>query len=229
MQQQYNPDNDCMNYVSGNKIFLLAEISPQSVNELIGNLCNLVHAMKWHPVYERSKHITNPYQLASNGIKNPVIDVYINSYGGSIDEANSIMSLLNLARAKGAIIRTTNMGVAGSVASHIAIQGTPTFRIMYEKAYNFIHYGSSQIFIDRGATELEKAAQYEKEMRKMFHSPYLSYTDITPQELAELQQTEYGFINATDCMDKKICDWILTDTGKLIDRQKLKQYRARNR
>lgn len=205
------------NYVSGNKVFLLSDIDTTSVNELIGNLSNMVDNLPWCKVYSSHTKITNPYKFNRSELKNPIIDVYINSGGGKLSEAKSIMTLLNLARAKGAIIRTTVMGRASSSASLIAIQGTPNFRIMYEQAYNMIHYGKSTLQIDR-IMEVEKAAQYEKEMRESFKSPYLQYTDLTPAELTELQRTEYGYINAKECLNKKMCDWILTTDGHFITR-----------
>lgn len=208
-----------LNYISGNKIFLLGMIDTESVNELIGNISNMVDDLHWGPVYSANHApISNPYHVDRRAIKNQIIDVYINSCGGYVNETKSIMMLLNMARAKGAIIRTTNMGKAASSASLIAIQGTPGFRIMYEQAYNMIHYGKSTLSIDR-FQEMERAAQYEKEMRDSFNAPYLQCTDLTSDELNELLRTEQGYLNAQECLRKNICDWILTTNGQFIKRR----------
>ena len=207
------------NYISGNKIFILGRIDSTSCNELIGNLSNLVDTMDWVPLYELNlKNLPNPYLFRPDPSQIPIIDVYLDSQGGSISTTKSIMALLNLARNKGAIIRTMVMGMAASCASIIAVQGTPGFRTMYEQSYNLIHYGSAIYDVDK-PTEIDKAAKYEKEMRKNFFAPYLQYTSLTQNELDELQKTEYSMLSARNCLQKGICDWILTTNGKFIKRK----------
>lgn len=204
------------NYITGNKVFILGSIDDTSCNELIGNLSNLVDAFDWVPVYDLDlKRLTNPYLFCPKPAQLPIIDVYLDSPGGALSTTKSIMTLLNMARSKGAIIRTMVMGTAASCASLIAIQGTPGFRTMYEQSYNMIHYGHSRYNIDR-PTEIDKAAKYEKEMRKNFFTPYLQFTNLTKEELDKLQQTEYSMLSAKECLHKKICDWILTINGKFI-------------
>lgn len=204
-------------YVSGNKIFIMDRIDRNTCNELVGNISNMVDSLSWNPIYEPNSQTildNNPYILTTKDTI-PVIDVYIDSGGGDLSATKSILTQLNLARNKGAIIRTTVMGTAASCASIIAIQGTPGFRIMYEQSYNLIHYGNSSYQITK-PSEANKIAKYENEMRKNFYSPYLRYTSLTQQELKKLQQTEYNFLSAQECLDKKLCDWVLTTDGIFI-------------
>lgn len=211
-----NNSKSC-NYVSGNKVFILGEINEATTSELIGNLSNMVDELRFEPIYAiKNNTIKNPYVLPDPSIQ--VVDVYINSGGGLLSQAKSIMALLNLARAKGAIIRTTVMGYAGSSASLIAIQGTPNFRIMYEQSHNMVHYGNSKLLIDRGGDEMEKASQFEKTLRQTFNAPYMKYTNIKQNELSKLQKTEFGHMFARECLAKNMCDWILTTDGKFISR-----------
>lgn len=204
------------NYIAGNKVFILDGINDKTTAELIGNLSVLVDSLDWNPIFDSATaQVINPYSFSAEN--HPIIDVYINSGGGNLSQTKSIMTLLNLARAKGAIIRTTNMGIAASCASLIAVQGTPKFRIMYEQAYNMIHYGKSTFSVDK-VDEIERARKLENEKRANFNAPYLKYTNLTDKELKQFQKTEYGHMNAQKCLQKNICDWILTTDGKFITR-----------
>lgn len=211
------------NYISGNKVFILGQIDNTSCNELIGNLSNLVDSLDWVPLYELNlAKLQSPYLFFPDPSDCPVIDIYLDSPGGSMSTTKSIMTLLNLARNKGAIIRTMVMGTAASCASIIAVQGTPGFRTMYEQSYNLIHYGYSVYDVDK-PTEIDKAAKYEKEMRKNFFAPYLQYTSLTQNELDELQKTEYSMLSARECLRHGMCDWILMPDGKFVKRRITKQ------
>lgn len=202
------------NYISGRKIFLLDELTTTSCAELIGNISNMVDELRWTTIdTEHISQITNPYILPQK--HDQVIDIYINSGGGWLNTTKSIMTLLNIARAKGTIIRTTVMGTAASCASLIAIQGTPGFRIMYDQAYNLIHYGRSTYSVDK-IDEIGRVAKYEREMRDSFNAPYLQYTNLTKHDLSKYQRTEFGNIPARECLEKNICDWILTADGRFI-------------
>ncbi len=204
------------NYISGRKIFLLDELTTTSCAELIGNISNMVDELRWTTIdTEHISQITNPYILPQK--HDQVIDIYINSGGGWLNTTKSIMTLLNIARAKGTIIRTTVMGTAASCASLIAIQGTPGFRIMYDQAYNLIHYGRSTYSVDK-IDEIGRVAKYEREMRDSFNAPYLQYTNLTKHDLSKYQRTEFGNIPACECLKKNICDWILTADGRFISR-----------
>ncbi len=218
MTNEIKNNSRSLNYVAGDKVFILGTIDRESTAELIGNLSNMVDNLSWSSEYNPSqKHITHPYNIDIEYIHNPIIDVYINSDGGKLQSTKSIMALLNLARAKGAIIRTTVTGYACSCASLIAVQGTPGFRVMYEQAFNLIHYGTSRLFVDRAGAAEEAAAQ-EKIERDTFNAPYLKCTNLTARELKKLQQTEHGAMFANECLKKNICDWILTTDGKFIQR-----------
>lgn len=155
------------NYISSRKIFLLDSIDTETCAELIGNISNMVDELHWRPeaIGINLGPIPNPYSLPKNAPQ--VIDICIDSPGGQLSVNKSIMSLLNLARAKDAIIRTFITGNASSCASLIAVQGTPGFRIMYEQSYNLIHYGRSVYSVTK-PIEIDKAAKYEKEMRDSF-------------------------------------------------------------
>ena len=204
------------NYIAGHKIFLLDKLNDETCAELIGNISNMVDNIKWQHQYDTiSTQINNPYKINATP---QIIDVFINSPGGSVNFMNSIIALLTIARAKNAIIRTNVIGNACSCASMIAVQGTPGFRIMYEQSYHLIHYGSSKYTVNK-PTEIDSATRYEKEMRENLNAIYMNNTGLTKSDLAKFQKTEYNYIPAMKCLDKNICDWVLTANGQFITRR----------
>ncbi len=213
-QEKIINESKSKNYITGNKIFLLDLINSNTCSELLGHLSNLVDSLEWRNQSGIDySTFTNPYDISDK--KHQIIDIYIDSPGGKIYTMTSLMHLLNIARAKGTIIRTNVFGTAASCASLIAIQGTPEFRIMYEHGYHLVHYGSSTFSIDKEG-EIERAAKYENEMRNNINSAYTKCTKLTEEQLKELTHIELGYINAQECLNKKMCDWILTDNGKFI-------------
>jgi len=209
-----------MNYVSGNKIFLLDDFKSQTTAELLGNMSNMIDALPWSPVFTEtplfaeSAKLKNPYNLPTE--YPPVVDIYINSPGGINNILTSVTSLLNLARAKGAIIRTNVIGMAGSCASILAVQGTPNFRIMYDVSYHMIHFGQSHMTAARN-NEIETAARNAKRTREKIRQIYLDNTRITPNALKKYYEVEgSGTMTAQECLKHGVCDWIVSPQGIFI-------------
>jgi len=203
------------NYVKQNSIFLYDTINQETCAELIGNLAEMVYNIKSHPTKNDTKTNTSPYDINKSA---PTIDVFINSGGGQCSYMDSIMTFLNIARSKGAIIRTTVTGRAASAASQIAIQGTPGFRIMYQTAFHLVHYGNSSFNVSANG-EAERAMKNEKQLRQNQVNTYKKFTKLTDKEIAECMKTEHHVFSAQQCLEKNMCDWILTDTGLYISRE----------
>ena len=203
------------NYVSDNSVFILDKFSPDTSNELIGNLADMVMSIEPFPVYQIGGKLESPYEPLDTD--RPVIDVYINSNGGSGSILDSIVSLLALAKSRGAIIRTTVLSSASSCGSLLAITGTPGFRIMYSHAYHFVHFGNHCVGASK-ENEIEMAAKHIKETTLAKNNMYLQHTKLTEKELKKLQSNEQGFINAENCLRKGLCDWIIDDFGNIRGR-----------
>ena len=45
---------------------------------------------------------------------------------------------------------------------------------------------------------------------------YLKNTYLKPQEIESLRKNKFGFIPAEECLNKGICDWVMTPQGTLI-------------
>lgn len=224
------------NYMIGNQIFILGDIDSENTYELLGRLAAFVDNMQ--PVdiaADSSISVVNPYHIndemptASNNITSdsvinpykidttPVIDIYISSPGGSMYSTNSIISLLNIARSKGAKIRTTIMGRAESAASVIAVQGDRGLRIINENAFHFIHYGTIH---NINNSEPSAAANriHSDYLLNQTKQTYLAHTNLTQKQINKMMQAETGFIYPQDCLKYGLADWILTRQGKFITR-----------
>lgn len=201
-----------INYIAGNKIFILGTITRETTAELIGRLGLLVDNLQ--PIQLRTiEPITNPYNVKTNA---PIIDIYINSGGGDAHCLYSITSLMDIARTKGALIRTTVMGHAESAASMLAIQGDPGLRIMHKNSFHFAHYGSTTMTIT-SEPAAASFADHDKRMTEQAKQIYLSNTALTRTEVNKMFRAETGFAYPEFCLAKSMCDWIVAD-GKFISR-----------
>jgi len=202
------------NYVRDNTIFLYDYLNRETTAEMIGDLARMVNNVQPSQTKADEAIIQSPYNISN---QTPIIDVFINSPGGNIHMMNSIMTFLNIARSRGAIIRTTITGSAASCASMIAIQGTPEYRIMYNDAYHIVHYGNSSIEVSANG-EIDLAAKNEKRYRQRQIDKYKNFTKLTTKEINECMKTEHHVFSAKECLDKNMCDWILTDNGLFVSR-----------
>lgn len=198
-----------------NKIFILGRFSDEETNEMIGHLACMVYSMKPCNMYSMPATITNPYDLGDSD--RPVIDVYINSPGGSGEILHSISTLLSIAKSRGALVRTTVLGIAASCGSLLAIQGTPGFRIMYSKAYHFVHFGRHGLSA-RTQEEVNMMAMHITEYTTETLKLYTDHTKLTQRDLDRLTKNECGHLNANECLQYGLCDWVIDDFGKLKQR-----------
>ena len=203
------------NYVSDNKVFILDDFLSKTSNELIGNLSDMVFSLPQTSLYQTDTQIISPYDITND--THPIIDVFINSAGGDGKILDSIVALLGIAKSGGAIIRTTVLGRAASCGSLLAITGTPGYRIMYSQSYHFIHFGTHNTRIQK-EEEIELAAKYIKKTTDNKFNMYLEHTYLTQKDLKKLQSNEMGNLSAQDCLNKGLCDWIITDFGHIIGR-----------
>ena len=193
------------------------KISMDKCAEMMGNMAQIITQLPTKPIDTMSAKITSPYDISPDKF---VFDIMINSGGGDVNVYKTISALFALAKSRGAIVRTQNMGGASSCASMLAIQGTPGYRIMADTAYNYIHFGKTTLTIEREG-ELEIATQNVKINRAQVRKIYQEYTKLTPDEIENFTSLEgAGELFATECLEKHLCDWILTCDGRLIGRSR---------
>lgn len=197
---------------------IFEEIAPDTCNEMIGNLAQIIAKLPYKkPIETVSTKIVSPYDVSPDVF---VFDVAINSPGGDLDTYKSIATMFALAKSRGAIVRTNNIGMAASAASMLAVQGTPGYRVMSDTAYNFVHYGF-QVSTGGREKELAIAVKHSKRNHNQVFSIYEKYTKITEKELKTYLSVENsGQLFAKECLRKNICDWVLTHDGQLIGRSR---------
>ena len=123
-----------------------------------------------------------------------------------------------MARANGSIVRTFNLAWAASAASIITISGTKGYRYMAEDALTYIHFGRTGVIAER-QDEIEFKIRNITEHSKLLQKQYLQNTSVTQRELEQYFNVEAsGQLGAKECLEKKICDWIVTNNGEYISR-----------
>ncbi len=207
-------------YICGTQVYILSDFCSKEMNELTGNLGNLIFSLPEHPIYRMSGKLTSPYD--TRNIKNPIIDIFIDSAGGSSSELQNLSTLLNIAKSRGAIIRTTVLSRAFSCGSLLAIQGTPGFRIMAHDARNLIHFGSAGFSISN-PDDLDIRTQQVAAHKKIVLDKYKIYAKIPQKKLDKMMRCESGYLTANECIGYGLCDWIISERGKLISMADIKQ------
>ena len=189
-------------------------ISMESCGEMVGQLATIISQLPAQkPTVTASTKITSPYNISPDVF---VFDVAINSGGGDLDAYKSVMSMFALAKSRGAIVRTNNIGFAGSAASLLFVQGTPGYRIMSDTARTFIHYGKSTTSVMR-EVELDIVVKNTKDNRERINNIYQTCTNLTDEEIKRFLSIEgSGDLSSSECLFKGICDWILRYDGKLF-------------
>ena len=202
---------DLENSMNGNNVYILTDINPETTNELIMQLAQWVDRLEPKKYPEK---IFTPYEIIPQDTN--VLNVWINSAGGNQSQMLSLLNMFNIASAKGTIIKTYNIGRANSSASMIAVSGTRGYRFMYQDADNLIHYGCSRNTMNH-PNELESINKDLKKSINITRNIYLNKTKLTDKEISKYHNIEgAGKLNATQCLNKGLCDWIITSDGRFI-------------
>lgn len=182
-------DQVSRNYMYGNKVFILDEITSENCAFLIGDLTNFV-------------------LNDSNTCKE--LTFVINSPGGDAYTMMTIIGLINMARLRDMIVTTIVLGEAGSAASLIAVSGD--IRLINSVSHHFVHFGSI-CTVTQKYTEIEKICTQNKEYADNLSEIYLKACEgkLTKAKLNELQSDERGYLNAQDCIKYGLADSIIED------------------
>lgn len=188
----WNGNNDSnqtayKNYMYNNKVFLLDEITSTNCAFLIGDLTQFIG----DPENNQKK-----------------LNLFINSPGGDVNTMITIIGLLNLARLNNIYVTTYVLGLAGSAASLIAVQGDARF--MSNISRHFVHFGS--IFDTTSKpSEIEKTYQQNKDYAEQMQELYLKACKgkLSKAKLLELESDERGYLNAKQCVKYGLCDMII--------------------
>ncbi len=230
---------DVENIMVDNSLYILTALNPETTNGAIVQLTQWIEKMpfvkKGDMFFKSTKIATasdstlkmitakevpttiyTPYDEMPEHI--PVLNVYLNSPGGGTALMKSILSMFNIASAKGAIIRTYNIGRANSCASMIAVSGTRGYRYMSENAQNFIHWGESRPVVNH-PDEVEYAKKDLDNEIGLTSDIYLNNSNLTKEELSQFYNIEgSGRLFADQCLEKGLCDWVVTNDGRYVNK-----------
>lgn len=143
------------------------------------------------------------------------ITIYINSNGGYVHELYNLLSLIELAHARGIGIVTVVMGRAFSCGSMLAIHGD--HRVMYKYARHIIHLGQQGSTV---STEKQIEREHQSMMRHFsnIREMYKKLTKLPAKELEEALTDDSYSLSAEDCLRYGICDEILGYTEEEMDK-----------
>lgn len=198
----WNGNNDSIaphaskNYMYGGNVFILDEITSENCAYLIGDL---------------TRYATDQENYGKNLL------FMINSPGGEVNTMIQIIGLMNMARINGIGILTFVLGMAGSAASVLAVQGDQ--RYMNNISKHFVHFGCIWDITSK-QSEIEKIYKQNKEYALSMNNLYLDACKgkLTNEQLLFIQSDERGFLSAQQCMKYGLCDAIIED--ELLIKQK---------
>ena len=175
------------NYMYGEKVFILDEITSENCAYLIGDLSTFVFAEE-----NRGKNLS----------------FFINSPGGETYTMMSIIGLINIAKLYDIEVTTFVLGTAASAASMIAVQGDRRF--MTNVSRHLVHFGSIWDVTTKNS-EIEKIYEQNKEYADNLDNLYLTACGgkLTKAMLDKLKRDERGYLNAEDCVKYGFCDNII--------------------
>lgn len=142
------------------------------------------------------------------------INVYINSYGGSVKEG---LGIYNQLKRSNAYITCYIDGFACSIASVIAMAGHKI--VMGPNTLMMIHHASMAAY--GNAEELRKAANDVEIIDKASCSSYLEKAKgkLTEEKLKELLDNS-SWLNAQQCLEYGLCDEISSSDDDIFKKAK---------
>lgn len=174
------------NFVKGNRVYILGDFDKTISQNVIPNIVELIDGAHF--------------------MKEPEIEIYINSCGGYSCELLGLLSILELAKKRGVKIITYNIGYAYSCGSILSVIGDR--RYMYRYADNLPHLG--QIFLTPQTVEqLERGTKHAVDWFSVIYEIYSKYTKIPKKELIKTLKDDDFHMNAEECLKYGFCDEII--------------------
>lgn len=180
-------DQTPRNYMFGESIFILDTITSFNCSHLIGDLTSFV------------LNETN---------RGKTVNVIINSPGGEVDTMKTIIGLMNLGKCYDIVFTTFVLGIAGSAASMIAINGD--YRYISDISKHFVHFGTIYD-VTQKRSEIQKIYTQNEEYAESMVELYLKCCKgkLSKDTLLKLESDERGYLNAKDCLKYGLCDFII--------------------
>jgi ATP-dependent protease ClpP protease subunit len=144
--------------------------------------------------------------------KDGTIDLHITSQGGNWYTLRDMVELVEVAKARGIVVRTIVPSMAYSAGSMLAVAGTYGERYIGREADHLVHYGTVDGPPETTPLQSERVSLWKSKGFKSVVNHYKKYCDIP--DIEEQIKDDLFFIPAVKC--KK---WGLAD--KFIDELEL--------
>lgn len=170
--------------VPGNtKFFLIGVVDDTLVDKFVGSFTQAIDEQK--------------------NLKNGRLTLYIQGPGGYWSACSTILSLIEIAKASGIVIRTVVTGEVASASSVIAVAGTPGHRYISDVAEHMLHYGWTST---EGETpmEIDRANEQAKRFFRAMAAHYAKHCAIP--NLDKNFQYDQFYITAKQCLRWKLAD-----------------------
>lgn len=132
------------------------------------------------------------------------LNIYINSYGGSVFAGQAIYSILKRHQARKNVYID---GIAASIASVIAMAGDAIY--MPKNAMMMVH--NAWTFTAGNADQLRKVADDLDKINTSIVAAYMDKVSVTEDKLKELLDAE-TWLTADECLEMGFCDEILQES-----------------
>lgn len=175
-------------------------------NTVTINIHDEIDKRYWKPSNREEGYVGDVEDLQKilNDNKNAaIVDVYINSPGGSVSEGIAIYNILKRTRA---YVRVFIDGFACSIASVIAMAGNSIS--MPKSSMQMIH--NAWTIAMGNASELRKAADDMDKINEAVVSAYMSKFNGTEEELRSLLDNE-TYLTADECLKYGLCTKVIDD------------------
>lgn len=181
------------------------------VNEFKSSLSKLLASKNWFsiwgPIDPTSVEAAALFLLTkfNEGIKE--ITIVVNSPGGSEDDARGLISIMEICKAQGMVIRMFGCGMVGSAAFDIFIAGTRGYRFVHEVSMLMTHASSADI---RNKAEI----RLQEELDEL---TLTKFTKIKKAEREMFLNTGDWFMSPAEAVTRGVADAIVGLGEKLPD------------
>jgi len=164
---------------------------------------------------ERSEKTTK--SLLELEEKNPAQDIllYINSYGGYVDEFLAIHDTIKMLRCK---VATICVGKAMSCGVMLLMSGAPGYRFITENSRIMIHEVQSMTFgpVSMMENDLKETKRLMETMKKILKK----YTKIDNKKYEEIMKMD-SYFDSKDALKLGVVDKIITNSKDLYKTLKI--------
>ena len=131
------------------------------------------------------------------------INIIINSYGGYVHTAVTIVELMEMAKAQGVLVRTIVPAAAMSAGSYVAIAGTKGERYIGKIAEHLVHHGQISS-LETTFKQIDRFTAWKERSFKYGLAHYRKYCNIPD---LETQLMDDGFfVTAKECIKWGLAD-----------------------